>query len=86
MLDADMRRRIDRQRRNRRRNRFRRAVVRPVSRLWRYGIIPYLIDQSIGKNYCWLALSVADPTFPAGGAERVNLDFRRCHFSDMKTK
>ena len=48
VLDTDMRRRIDRQRRNRRHNRFRRAVVRPVTRLWKYGEVPYLIDQRIG--------------------------------------
>ena len=27
-----------------------RSVVRPISRLWKYGIVPYIIDQSLSQS------------------------------------
>ena len=67
-----MRRRIDRQRRKRRRNRPRRAVVRPVSRLWRYGTVPYLIDQSIGKNWTIYNINSIKCFYPCSNAQFPN--------------
>ncbi len=49
VLDSAMRDRLNRQKRNHRRRRVKRAVVRPVTRLWKYGVIPYLVDQGLGE-------------------------------------